>query len=257
MNHISAVIITKNEEKNIKDCLKSLDFVEEIIVVDTESSDKTVKVAKRFTEKVYLRTLDNYANQKNFGISKAKNEWILSVDADERVSDKLKKEILSKNLNKDGYFIPIKNYFLGRWLKYGGQYPDYHLRLFKKSKGRFYSKIKQVHEGVSLNSRNAGKLNCSILHYSYPNISFYFEKFNRYTYLDALGRFQNHLKPSIYGVFIRPIYRFIKWYILKLGALDGISGLLFHIFSAFYIFASEIKLLELYKFNLKVLKWRS
>jgi glycosyltransferase involved in cell wall biosynthesis len=257
MNYISAVIITKNEEKNIRDCLKSLDFVNEIIIVDAESNDRTIEIAKKFTKKIYVRKWDNYANQKNYGILKAKNNWILSIDADERVSEELKKEILSLDFKKDGYFIPIKNYFLGKWLKYGGQYPDYHLRLFNKLKGRFLLKIKEVHESVYLNSVKIQKLKGTILHYSYPNIFFYFEKFNKYTYLDAVGRFKNNIRPSIYGIFIRPIHRFFKWYILKLGILDGIPGLLFYIFSSFYIFVAEMKLLELYKFNFKVLKWRT
>ena len=252
---ISAVIITKNEEDNIKDCLDSLGFADEIIVVDAESTDKTVAVAKRLSAKIFVRKWDNFANQKNFGISKAKNKWILSIDADERVSKELRREISFLKFDKDGYLMPVKNYFLGKWLKHGGQYPDYHLRLFNRSKGKFESRVKQVHEGVFLKNGSTAKLKSDIIHYSYKNIAGYFEKFNNYTYLDARGRFENGVKPSFYGIFLRPLFRFIKWYKLKLGFLDGVQGLVFHALSAFYVFVSEVKLLEMNKF--KGLKWRT
>ncbi|MFH1073467.1 MAG: glycosyltransferase family 2 protein [Candidatus Firestonebacteria bacterium] len=257
MTKISAVIITKNEESNIIDCLQTLDFADEVIIVDSESNDKTISLAKSYTNKIYTRKWNGYAAQKNYGISRAKNEWILSLDADERISEELKREIKSLKFDYEGYLLPIKNYFLGKWLKYGGQYPDHHLRLFKKSKGRFSYGIKEVHETVNMDKDMVVKLRTPVLHYSYNSVSAYFHKFNLYTYLEASGRFCRRKKPSWYGIFIRPATRFFKYYFVKLGFLDGIRGLLFHSFSAVYVFASELKLFEIYKFDKKEIRWKS
>ncbi|OGF47171.1 MAG: hypothetical protein A2231_09450 [Candidatus Firestonebacteria bacterium RIFOXYA2_FULL_40_8] len=257
IKNISAVIITKNEEANIADCLQTLDFVNEIIIVDSDSNDKTVHIAGGYTKKIFNRKWDGYASQKNFGISKAKNEWILSIDADERVSEELKEEIKSLAFDKEGYLLPIKNYFLGSWLKYGGQYPDYHLRLFKKSKGKFSYGVKEVHETVNIDKKIIKKLQNPMLHYSYNSVSAYFHKFNSYTFLEAAGRFKRNKKPSWYGLFLRPSFRFIKYYIMKLGIMDGVRGLLFHLFSSFYVFSSELKLFEMFRFNKKEIRWKS
>ena len=254
---ISAVIITKNEEHNIVDCLQTLDFADEIIVVDSGSNDKTVAFAKKYTKKIFTWNWAGYAAQKNYGISKAKNDWIFSIDADERVSEELKQELVNLDYNKEGYLLPLKNYFLGRWLRYGGQYPDYHLRLFKKSKGSFVYGEKEVHETVNINKSKTGKIKYPLLHYSYNSISAYFHKFNSYTKLEAMGRFQRNIKPGWYGIFIRPLQRLFKWYVLKLGFRDGMRGFIFHTLSAFYIFSSELKLFEMYKFSKKEIKWRS
>ena len=258
MEKISVVIITKNEERNLEACLRSVSFADEIIVVDADSTDNTVKIARKFTSQVFNRKWDNFANQKNFGIDRARNEWVLSIDADERVSFALREELKNLRPAAGGYAFPIRNYFLGKWLKHGGQYPDYHLRLFNRRKGRFMFNVRQVHEGVYLKEGALEKKleNC-VEHYSYQSIYAYLRKFNNYTYLDAKGRKEKGLAPSVYGLFLRPVHRFLKWYFLQLGALDGLHGLLFHSFSAFYYFTCEVKLFELHGFNPKVLKWRT
>ena len=257
MEKISAVIITRNEEHNIIDCLQTLDFIDEIVVIDAGSGDKTVSLAKKYTKKVFFREWTGYAAQKNFGSSRAKNDWILSIDADERVSEELKSELMSLDFRADGYFLPIKNYFLGRWLRHGGQYPDCHLRLFRRSKGKFAYDKKDVHEAVRIDKAKTAKLKYPMLHYSYNSVSAYFHKYNSYTFLEANGRFRRRLQPSWYGIFIRPVNRFIKWYILKMGFLDGIRGLIFHLFSAIYIFTAELKLFEMYQYNHKEIKWKN
>ncbi|MEI7905153.1 MAG: glycosyltransferase family 2 protein [Candidatus Firestonebacteria bacterium] len=256
MEKISAVVITKNEELNIEACLRSISFADEIIVVDAASNDRTVEIAKRFTKKIFIRKWDNYANQKNFGIDRTRNRWVLSIDADERASFGFRQEIERLKYDKDGYLLPLKNYFLGRWLKRGGQYPDHHLRLFKKNQGRFLFNGRQVHEGVYLKTKNTGRTTSGLDHYSYTNIYSYFRKFNNYTYLDALGRFESGETPSYYGLFFRPVHRLFKWYVFKLGLLDGVHGLVFHTFSAFYYFICELKLFEYYEFKTGELKWR-
>ncbi len=257
MEKISAVIITRNEEQNIVDCLQTLDFLDEIVVVDSGSSDKTVFLAKKYSKKVFAREWKGYAAQKNYGISRTRNDWILSIDADERISEELKKEILELEFKADGYFLPVKNFFLGKLMKYGGQYPDYHLRLFRKSKGKFTYSAKDVHETVRISGSKIVRLNNPILHYSYNSVSGYFHKYNSYTYLDASGRFHRNIKPSWYGMLIRPVSRFFKWYFFKLGILDGTRGLIFHLFSALYIFTAELKLFEIYHHNYRDIKWKT
>jgi len=257
MIKISAVVITHNEEHNIVDCLQTLDFVDEIVIVDSGSSDKTVFLAKKYTKKVFTRAWTGYAAQKNYGISRTKNEWVLSIDADERVSEELKRELIELDLKEEGYLLPVKNFFLGRWMKYGGQYPDYHLRLFRKSKGKFSYDAKDVHEAVRIAGAKTVTLTQPLLHYSYNAVSGYFHKYNSYTYLEASGRFYRKIRPSWYGIFFRPISRFIKWYLFKLGFLDGVRGLIFHAFSAFYLFTAELKLFEMYNYNSTEIKWKS
>ncbi len=246
MEKITAVIITRNEEKNITDCLRALDFVEDIIVVDCGSSDKTVLLAREYTKNIFFHEWSGYAEQKNYGISLAKSEWILSIDADERVTKKLKKEIIELDFTAEGYYFPRKNYFLGKWLKHGRQYPDHQLRLFRRSAGKFSYESKDVHETVKLPPDKTAKLNNPMLHFSYNSIPGYFHKYDCYTYLDANGRFRRNFKPSLYGIFIRPVNRFIKWYLIKLGFLDGLRGLLYYLFSSFYIFTAEKKLFKMY-----------
>ncbi len=258
MEKISVVVITKNEERNLEVCLRSVSFANEIIIVDAGSSDKTVKIAQKFTKNVFTRKWDNFANQKNYGIDRAKNDWVLSLDADERVSFALREELKNLKPLGEGYAFPIKNYFLGKWMKHGGQYPDYHLRLFNRRKGRFMFNVRQVHEGVYLKegARERRLDNC-LEHFSYESIYSYIRKFNSYTYLDARGRSEKGVSPSIYGIIFRPVHRFFKWYFLQLGMLDGIHGLIFHSLSAFYYFTCELKLLEMNGYNPKAFKWRT
>lgn len=251
---ISAVVITKNEETNIEECLKSILWIDEIIVVDAESSDRTVEIAKKFTSKVIIRKFVSYSDQKNYGIELTKNKWILNIDADERVSDELANEIIGlqdsfeKESRINGYKIPIKNYYFGRFLKHGGFFPDFHLRLFDKRYEKFESKIINVHEGVNVNG-DVGYLKGCIVHCAYKNIKDYFCKFNKYTTMEASGYFNNNILPTGYNLIIKPLHRFIKSYIIRAGFLDGIPGFLACIFSSFYIFVAELKLIEYYGFS--------
>lgn len=250
---ISAILIVKNEEKNIEVCLESVKWADEIIIVDAHSTDKTVDIARKFTNKIILQEWLGYSKQKNAALSYASNEWVLSIDADERVSDDLKaeiKKILDGISEVNGYYIPIKNYYFGKFLRYGGFYPDYHLRLFKKNKGIFESKVIAVHEGLNVKG-SIGHLKNPIIHIAYRNIKGYFEKFNKYTTMEAEGWFAHGRKPSGYTMVFKPFYSFIKRYILKAGFLDGIAGFLACIFSSFYIFVFQLKLLELHGFQNK------
>ncbi len=244
---ISAVIITKNEEKNIARCLESLKWVDEIVVVDSESTDKTVKIAKEYNAKIVSPVWGGYGKAKNFGVDTACGEWILSVDADEELSEKLTnelKEIINNADACDGYYLKRKTKFMGRWILHCGWYPDYILRLFKKSKGRFDDKV--IHERV-LVSGTTGKTTGELLHYSYDNLEQYFDKFNRYTTISAKEELAKGTNVSIAKLLIKPVAAFVKHYIMKLGFLDGTAGFVLSVLSAKAVFVKYSKLMELIK----------
>ena len=163
MKNISAVIITRNEELNITDCLKSISWVDEIILVDAESTDKTVELAKYFTSKVFIHRWEGFAKQKEFAVSQASNEWILNVDADERISPFLKEEITSLiDKDIDGYYLRRENYFLKKHIKSCGWDNDYQLRLMRKSKTRLTDRL--VHEGFAVDGKTE-RLKNRLVHY--------------------------------------------------------------------------------------------
>jgi len=190
---ISAVIVTYNEAANIERCLQSLDFCNEIIIVDSNSTDKTVALAKKYTNKIFLHEFNGFSDIKNIGIDKAHNDWVLSIDADEVISPALKNTILSignRHLKFEGYYIKRNDFFLGKEIKHCGWNNDYQLRLFKKSTGRFDGRV--VHESVKLLG-SVGKINEPIYHYSYPDTKTYFNKMNRYTTLQSKVKLKRFL----------------------------------------------------------------
>ena len=166
MNKICGLVICKNEEKNIEACLKSILWCDEIVVADSFSSDNTLNIAKRYTDKIYQNEWKGFAAQRKFALSKAGSEWILSLDADERCTPELESEIRSvlsaDNVSEEGFEIPRKSFFLGKWIKHCGWYPDHQLRLFRKDSG--YVKERLVHEGYEVNGK-IGKLRNDILHF--------------------------------------------------------------------------------------------
>lgn len=245
---LSVVIITKNEEENIRYCLESVKWADEIIIVDGYSKDRTIEICEEYTDKIFQYEQSNFAEAKNYGIEKSSGEWILSIDADEIVTYELQKEILKLISNNEnnlvGYFIPRKNYFLGKWIKYCGWYPDFQLRLFKKDKGKFIKR--EVHERLRIEG-NSGFLKSNILHHTYKSIFDYFYRFNRYTYLEANEMIKNGKKFRSYKVLFYPIALFIYMYFLRRGFMDGMHGFLLSVFSSFYEFIKYVKLWELEK----------
>lgn len=236
---LSVIIISKNEEKNIGECLESVKWANEIVVIDDESDDKTVAIAKQYTNKVYFHKLSSFAEQKNLAIAKCSNQWILNIDADERVTSGLSKEI-QKYISEDkydGFYIPFKNHLGDYWLKYGGLYPDYHLRLFKKNKGRFSGLI---HESVKINGRYA-YLREPIIHYTYVDLIDYNNKINNYTTLEAEEMHQNKRKIGFFWP-IRCLSLFFNLYFLKQGFRDGWIGLINTVFLSYYNFLKYAKL---------------
>jgi len=247
---LSAVVITLNEESNIAACLESINFADEIIVVDSGSSDRTIELAGKYTGAVLQNPWQGFGAQKNFGIARAKGDWILSIDADERVTHELAAEIksaVSSGGNVDGYYLPRLASFCGHWIRHCGWYPDYQLRLFRKARGEFNGR--PVHEGVIVNGRT-GFLKNDLMHYSYDSISQYFEKFNRYTNLSA-AELSSKRKFSFLRMLGSPVSYFIKSYFLKLGFLDGVPGLIVCIFGSYSNFVKYAKLWELQRKNRK------
>jgi len=240
---LSVVIITLNEEEKIKDCLESIKWADEIIVVDSLSNDKTVDVAKQYTDKIFEREFAGFGEQKNFAISKAQGDWILSIDADERVIPALAEEIkkVMAESKVHGYLIPIKTYFLGRPMKHCGWWPNYKLRLFKKDSGKMSDSL--VHEGITVTGRTC-KLKNPLDHYSYTDINEYMEKLERYTSLAADAMLKKGKKFSIFTTLARSFFAFFKIYIIKAGFLDGKEGFILAKLSSYYNFLKHIKLHE-------------
>jgi glycosyltransferase involved in cell wall biosynthesis len=222
---LSVTIICKNEEENIRECLESVKWVDEIILVDSYSIDRTIEIAKEYTDKIYQQEWLGFAKQREFALSKVSKEWVFPLDADERCSPELKDEILSviKSENKfKGYRIPRKSFFLNKWIKHGGWYPGYQTRLFLKEKA--YVADRLVHEGYEINGET-GFLKNNILHYTVNSISDYMGRVNHYSTLQAVEKSKKK-KIKISDILFRPIASHIQQFILKRGFLDGIYGLM-------------------------------
>lgn len=222
---LSVTIICKNEEENIKECLKSISWAEEIILVDSRSSDKTVEIAKEFTDKIFIEEWKGYARQRNFALSKATNKWVLPIDADERCTPELKNEILSIINSENhlaGYRIPRKSFFLGKWIKHCGWYPGYQMRLFLREKTIVTDRL--VHEGYEVDGET-GFIKNDILHYTVRTIDDYMNRVNHYSSLQAIEK-ANKRTIKLKDILLRPFASFIQSYFFKLGFLDGIHGLM-------------------------------
>lgn len=238
---LSVIVITLNEEKNIEECLKSVQWVDEIIVVDSNSTDKTVELAKKFTQNIFQLN-ESYGIKKNFGIEKAKSEWILWLDADERITDELRIEIQQTiTQNKfDAYFINRKSFFINKFIKHCGWYPDYSLRLFEKTCGLKFSES-LVHESIESNIP-AGKLQNEILHYTDLDFEHYLNKLNHYTTQSAEELKNKNQKATFIDILFRPAFTFLKMYFFKLGILDGYTGLTLCILSSLHVMTKYSKL---------------
>ncbi|WP_337865906.1 glycosyltransferase family 2 protein [Ignavibacterium sp.] len=242
MNKISVIIIAKNEAQNIGECLESVKWADEIIVVDSGSEDDTISIAKSFTDKVFFNEWKGFAQQKSFTMNLAANEWVLSVDADERVTDELKEEILNSDLNEyDGYRIKRENYFLEKVIRGCGWGNDYQLRLFRKSKTKLTNRL--VHEGFEVEGK-IGQLKNSMLHYSYRNFSDAFIKINHYSTLEAIEK-QNRKRVNAFSIIITPVIAFTQHFFLRKGFIDGMHGLFVSIMHAITKLQVQLKIWEL------------
>lgn len=240
---VSVVVITKNEEKNIEDALKSVKDFEDIVVVDSFSEDRTVEICKKYTYRVYQHEWQGYAKQKQMAVDYAEKPWVLILDADERVTPELKSEIMEeiKNASFIGFYIPRKNFFLGKWIRHGGWWPDYTLRFFKKDVS--YVKQREVHEKVVVDGP-LGYLKEPLEHYTYRTITDYIRKMEIYSMLSAKELCNKKSAPFVLSMLLNPVFVFTKMFFLRQGFRDRIHGFMLAVFNSFYTFLKYAKAWE-------------
>ena len=240
---VSVAVITKNEEKNIADAMESLKDFGDIVVIDAFSKDRTVEVCRRFTDRVYQHEWRGYAAQKQLAIDRTSNDWVLILDADERVTPELKAEIIDNITGNefDGFYIPRKNFFLGKWMKHSGWWPDHTLRLFRKEVSCMQPR--KVHEKVVVNGK-VGYLQHPLEHFSYKSLSEFIKKMDSYSSLAADEMAKGKHSFLAFRMIFSPAFVFCKMYILRQGFMDGIHGLVLAILYSCYTFMKYAKLWE-------------
>jgi len=244
---LSVAIITFNEEENIRRTLESIQWADEIVVVDSGSTDNTVAICREYTNIVMHQDWRGFAAQKNLAIEKTSGDWVLSLDADEPVEPELAEEIrriIASPDGCDGYQIPRKTFFLGQLIRHGGWYPDYNLRLIRKGKGRFAERA--VHEAIQVQGK-IGRTRHALLHYAFPDISGYMSSINKYSSLAVVVMSERGISEAKIGwinILCRPMLTFIFKYVIRLGFLDGKHGLILNLFHSYYVFAKYAKAWE-------------
>ncbi|MFH1837592.1 MAG: glycosyltransferase family 2 protein [Candidatus Omnitrophota bacterium] len=243
---VTVVIITKNEEENIAECLESVLWADEIIVVDDESTDSTREISGKYTDKIFVRKMENEGRHRNWAYEKASHDWVLSVDADERVTPELSDEInkLLRNAPEfKAYTIPRRNYIGKHWLRYGGEYPAPQTRLFLKDEFKYEEA--EVHPRAFLKG-DCGHLKGDLIHYSHKDITDYLRSLNNHTTLEARKWFLTGRKMSFGHALWRALDRcFYRRLLRKKGYKDGIYGLTVAIFSGMYQLVSYLKYREM------------
>ena len=241
---LSVVLVTRNEEERLRACLESVAWADEIVVVDAESEDKTATIAREFTDRVVVRPWPGYAIQKNYAIDLATGDWALSLDADEVVSAELAAEIgdvLAADGPADGYAVPRRNIFWGRWVRHGGLYPDHQVRLFRRTRGRFNAFA--VHESVTVQGR-VERLVGHVEHRSYRDLSDFLARADRYATLAAEEAVARGRRVGIADFVLRPLGRLLGMYVMRRGFLDGWRGFLLASLYAYYVLIRTAKIWE-------------
>lgn len=244
---LTATVITHNESSNIAGALQSVSWADEIVVVDSRSTDDTVAIAERHGARVVVRDWPGYSAQKNHAAEIASHDWILSLDADERVTPALATEIqdlLKAGPRARGYRIPRVSHYLGRWIRSTDWYPDYQLRLYDRRAGRWNGR--SVHESVALDG-TPEKLRAELQHFPYRDISEHLATIDRYTTLAAAEWHARGRRTSALAALVSPRFAFLRNYILRGGFRDGEAGLLVSVLNSYYVFLKYAKLLELQK----------
>lgn len=244
MSRLSITIITRNEEANIRACLESAAWADEIVLVDACSEDATVAIAREFTGRIFVRSWEGFAAQKEFSLQQCTSPWVFSLDADERIRPELREEILS--IIRDpralaGYRVGRRSWFLGRWIRHGGWYPGYQLRLFRREAVRMIRR--RVHEGFEVEGPT-GILAGDLDHFSHPSIAGSLDKMNRYSTLEAFDRLERKRVHAI-DFFTHPLAAFLRKYIGQSGFRDGIHGLVLAWVTAAVKLALYMKIREL------------
>lgn len=245
---ISVTMITYNEEVNIEDALESVRWADEIVVLDSNSTDRTAEICRKYTERVLTHEFVGYGRLRNIAIDHAKHDWILSLDADERVTEPLKEEILAlleKGPEADGYAIARKSHFLGYWVRHCGWYPDYRsMQLFHRSKGRYTEVLNDDHLELAAGGRKA-TLRAPMLHYTYRSLDQFLDKMQRYTTLKARQMVRDGRRFRAHQLLTHPLFTFLKMYLLRQGFRDGLIGLMLSGLYTYYTFVKYAKLWEL------------
>ena len=245
MPQLSVTVIALNQEDHIGECLASASFADEIVVVDTGSTDRTVEVARTYTDRVLTTSWQGFGRTKNYALDQARGDWVFSLDTDERVPAALQDEIrgvVKVNGPLAGYRVPRKNYFCGRWIRHLGWYPDYTLRLFRRDQGRF--REREVHEEVVVNGP-VGNLQTPLDHYSYRSVSEYVTRMDRYARLAAVELAKRGRRPLPGELVYRPVVTFLHLYILRRGFLEGTTGYTLAALMSMYKFLKYYYLREL------------
>jgi glycosyltransferase involved in cell wall biosynthesis len=246
MASLSVIIITKNEALNIRACIDSVKWADEIIVVDSGSTDDTVAICREFTPHVYLHDWPGFGIQKNRALDYASKDWVLSLDADERITPELRAEIemAMREGKAQGYEIPRLSSFCGRFMYHSGWYPDYVLRLFRRGSARFSDNL--VHERLLIDSQTA-RLKSLMLHYAFENLEEVLHKTNQYSTAGAQMQFQRGRKSSLSGAVVRGLWSFVRSYVLRAGFLDGREGFILAVSNAEGTYYRYLKLMLLNK----------
>jgi glycosyltransferase involved in cell wall biosynthesis len=239
---VSVTIITLNESANIEACLASVAWADEVLVVDSGSTDGTADLARARGARVIVREWPGYAEQKNFAAGEARHDWILSVDADERVTPELAREItdtLARDPREAGFRMPRVTWHLGRWIRTTDWYPDYQLRLYHRARADWPSR--RVHESVSARG-DVGRLRRELQHYAYRDLRHHFETMDRYTTLAAEDMRAAGRRAGFLDLAVHPPAAFLRNYLLRRGILDGTAGFIISAMNAYYVFLKFAKL---------------
>jgi glycosyltransferase involved in cell wall biosynthesis len=239
---LTAIIPTLNEESNIRAAIESVDLADEIIVIDSCSTDNTAEVAEKMGCKVFIHPFDNFSSQKNRAIDLALNDWVLLLDADERITPELREEIrqvLSSDHNFDAFWVFRMNYFMGKEIKYSGWQNDKVIRLFRKDKCRYNGKL--VHEEINAGG-TVGFLKNKLIHNTYKSFDEYVDKLNHYASLQALEYGEKVGRITFYHLLLKPAFRFFRHYFLRQGYRDGFEGLAIACLQAYGVFARYAKI---------------
>ncbi len=252
--YISAAIITLNEENNISDCLTSLGWVDELVVVDSLSTDKTKELAEAAGARVIDQAFLGHVKQKQLAVDSCTHDWIISLDADERVTPALEQEIrqlFSTAPEKQllpGYSVPRKSHHLGRWIMHGGWYPDRNIRLFNRKHGRWTGT--NPHDVIAVEG-NPGRLKSPLEHYVFKDLAHNINTNNSYSSISAKILYENGKPPSLGKLLFKPMGKFIETYLVKRGFLDGLPGFIISIGAAYSMFLKYAKLWEHHRIKKK------
>ena len=243
---VSVYVLTTNNRRTIEQCLRSLSWAEELVVVDSFSQDGTCEICKQYTDKLFQRKWTGYRDQYQYAANLTTRDWIMFVDADEEIPPELSEEIRTELNGRakefDGYFVYRRTYYLGRWIRYGGWYPDGEIRLYRRDKGRWEGGL---HAKLVVDGK-VDVLKNEYHHYTYGNISDQIQTIDKYSTI-AVNDMGDLAKPFRCGNLIfNPLFRFIKDYFFKLGFLDGIPGFIIAVSTAYYSFIKHAKLWERY-----------